>query len=105
MAWIYLLIAGLLEVVWATAMKQSQGFTKIVPTLVMAVTLVASFILLSIAMRTLPLGTAYMVWTGIGAIGAFVVGTTFLGEPLNAGRIIAACLIVAGMIVMKASDH
>ena len=104
MAWICLLVAGLLEVVWATAMKQSQGFTRPVPTLIMAVALVASFVLLSTAMRALPLGTAYMVWTGIGAIGAFVVGAACLGEPLNAARVIAAVLIVAGMVIMKTSD-
>ncbi len=101
MAWIYLLIAGLFEVVWAYFMKQSNGFTRLMPTLITFVTMFISFGLLSISMKTLPLGTAYAMWTGIGALGAFAVGIIVLGEPANAMRIGAAALIVAGLALMK----
>lgn len=103
MAWWYLLVAGVLEVVWAYTMKQSQGFTRLLPSVVTGVTMVASFGLLSLAMRTLPLGTAYTIWTGIGAVGAFVVGITVLGEQVNAPRVLAAVLIVSGLVLMKLS--
>ncbi|WP_043530107.1 DMT family transporter [Litchfieldella xinjiangensis] len=101
MAWLILGVAGVLEVVWAYAMKQSHGFTRFVPTAIMLVAMIGSFGLLSLAMRQLPLGTAYMVWTGIGAIGAFVVGVLWLGEAITPLRVIAALLIVAGIITMK----
>ena len=101
MAWIFLLVAGLLEIVWSFTMKLSQGFTRGTPTAITVLAMVASFALLSISMKTLPLGTAYTVWTGIGAIGAFVVGVVALGEPLTVGRILAAALIVAGLTIMK----
>ncbi len=104
MAWIVLLAAGALEVVWAYYMKQSGGFTRLLPTVITLVTMVASFLLLSIAMRTLPLGTAYTVWTGIGAVGAFAVGIVVLGEPAGALRTSAALLIVAGLVLMKLSS-
>lgn len=103
MAWIMLVVAGILEVVWAYAMKQSDGFTRLVPSLVTLVVMVASFALLSVSMRTIPLGTAYTVWTGIGAVGAFIVGVALLGEQLNATRILAAVLIVCGLVLMKLS--
>lgn len=104
MAWILLFAAGLLEVVWAFAMKQSSGFTRLTPTIVTLVAMIASFALLSVSMKTLPLGTAYTVWTGIGAVGAFVVGVMVLGEPLNAARVGAAALIVSGLVLMKVSS-
>lgn len=104
MAWFLLVVAGILEVVWAFFMKQSQGFTRLVPSLITLVTMVASFALLSISMRNLPLGTAYTVWTGIGAIGAFLVGLIVLGEPANATRLVGAALIVAGLVTMKLSS-
>lgn len=104
MAWILLFAAGLLEVVWALSMKQSNGFSRLTPTIVTLVAMIASFGLLSVAMKTLPLGTAYTVWTGIGAVGAFAVGVMVLGEPANAMRIGAAALIVAGLILMKVSS-
>jgi quaternary ammonium compound-resistance protein SugE len=100
-AWIYLLLAGLLEVVWAFAMKQSDGFTKLVPTTITAVALVSSMALLAMAMRSLPLGTAYTVWTGIGAVGALIVGVIALGEPLHALRATAAAMILGGLVLMK----
>jgi quaternary ammonium compound-resistance protein SugE len=104
MAWIMLFVAGVFEVVWAFAMKRSDGFTQPIPTLVMAVTMVASFVLLSLAMRSIPLGTAYTIWTGIGAVGAFVVGVAVLGEALTPLRVLAAVLIVAGLVLMKLSS-
>lgn len=104
MAWVYLTIAGVLEIVWAFSMKQSEGFTKLVPSLVTLVTMVASFALLSLSMKSLPLGTAYTIWTGIGAVGAFVVGIVVLGEQANAMRIGAAVLIVSGLVLMKLSS-
>lgn len=101
MAWILLLVAGLLEVVWAYTMKLSQGFTRPGASAVTLVAMIASFALLSVAMKSLPLGTAYTVWTGIGAVGAFAVGVLVLGEPANAGRVAAAVLIVSGLVLMK----
>ena len=105
MAWILLIIAGLLEIVWAFAMKQSQGFTRLVPSIVTLVTMGMSFALLSISMKTLPLGTAYTIWTGIGAVGAFLVGIAILGEQASLMRIIAALMIVGGLVVMKLSAN
>ncbi len=104
MAWLYLIIAGVLEVVWAYAMKQSHGFTRLVPSIITIVTMLGSFWLLAIAMRTIPLGTAYPVWTGIGAVGAFLAGVVLLAEPVNAMRIIAAVLIVSGLVLMKVAS-
>lgn len=101
MAWISLLVAGILEVVWAYSMKQSHGFTRLFPSVVTLVVMIASFALLAMAMRMLPLGTAYAVWTGIGAVGAFVVGIVALGEPLTPLRVLAAILIVSGILLMK----
>jgi quaternary ammonium compound-resistance protein SugE len=105
MSWIYLVFAGLLEVVWAYAMKQSNGFTRLTPSIITIVAMAASFGLLALAMRTLPLGTAYTIWTGIGAIGAFILGVIFLGEQLSGTRLLAAMLIVAGLILMKLSSN
>ncbi len=103
MAWIALFFAGLLEIVWAVSMKQSEGFSRLTPTLITVAGMIASFWLLAVAMRTLPLGTAYTIWTGIGAVGAFVVGIVFLGEQVSAMRIAAAVLIVSGLVLMKVS--
>lgn len=104
MAWIYLVIAGILEVVWSFFMKQSDGFTKLQPTLITFATMFVSFGLLSLSMRTLPLGTAYSIWTGIGAVGAFVAGVLLLGEQANPMRIMAAAMIVGGLVLMKLSS-
>ncbi|MGH6781402.1 MAG: DMT family transporter [Sphingomonadaceae bacterium] len=98
-----LVIAGILEIGWAYSMKVSEGFSKPLPTIITIVLMVASFGLLSYSMRTLPLGTAYTVWTGIGAVGAFLVGIIVLGEQLTLLRIIAAVLIVSGLVMMKLS--
>jgi quaternary ammonium compound-resistance protein SugE len=104
MAWVLLVVAGLLEVVWAFLMKQSAGFTRLWPSIGTLAFMIASFALLAVAMRTLPLGTSYVVWTGIGAVGAFVVGIVFLQEPAGLPRILAAALIVAGLALMKATS-
>lgn len=101
MAWAYLIVAGLLEVVWAYLMKESAGFTRLWPSVGTFTFMAASFGLLSLSMRTLPLGTAYVVWTGIGAVGAFLVGILVLGEPAGGLRLLAAALIVSGLILMK----
>ena len=101
MPWIILSLAGFFEIVWATAMKHSDGFSKPWPTAIMVVGMIASFWLLAVAMRQLPLGSAYMVWTGIGAVGSFVVGVVFLAEPLSAQRLAAAAMIVAGIVTMR----
>ena len=104
MAWVILIIAGLFEIVWAFAMKLSDGFTRLWPTAIMAAAMLLSFGLLAWSMRSLPLGTAYTIWTGIGAVGAFVVGILFLGESAGALRIFAAALIVSGLVLMKVSS-
>ena len=104
MPWIALAVAGLFEVVWATAMKQSQGFTRLWPSLVTLAAMLASFGLLAYAMRSQPLGTAYTIWTGIGAVGAFLVGITVLGDSATPARLLAAAMIVGGLILMKLSS-
>lgn len=104
MAWLFLFVAGLLEVVWAYSMKLSEGFSKPMPSLVTLVAMIFSFGLLSLAMRTLPLGTAYTIWTGIGAVGAFIVGIVILGEAVTPMRVLAAMLIVSGLVLMKVSS-
>src|SRR6185437_9194031 len=104
MAWIYLFFAGVFEVVWATTMKQSDGFTRLTPTLVTGVTMLISLGLLALALRSLPLGTAYAIWTGIGAIGAFIVGIVAFGEAATLFRIVSVSLIVAGLIGLKLSS-
>jgi len=91
-------------VLWAYSMKLSQGFTKLVPGTITVVAMIASVVLLSISMRSIPLGTAYGIWTGIGAVGAFLLGIIVLGEPLNPLRVTAAILIVAGLVLMKLSS-
>lgn len=102
-AWIILVAAGLLEVVWAFSMKQSEGFTRLWPSVATLGTMAVSFGLLSWAMRSLPLGTAYTVWTGIGAVGAFLVGIVLLGEAATPLRMAAAGLIVSGLVLMNLS--
>ncbi len=105
MAWISLLIAGLLEVGWAYSMKLSNGFSNLAASAATIVMMIASVGLLSLAMRSLPLGTAYTIWTGIGAVGSFVVGIMFLGEQISVVRVAAAALIVSGLVLMKLSSH
>ncbi len=104
MAWAILILAGVFEIIWAYSMKMSEGFTRLTPSVITVVFMILSVVLLSISMKTLPLGTAYTVWTGIGAIGSFLVGIFFLNEPIGAMRMIAAVLIVSGLLLMKISS-
>jgi quaternary ammonium compound-resistance protein SugE len=104
MAWIFLIFAGLFEIVWAYCMKMSEGFTKLTPSIITLFFMILSFGLLAYAMRTLPLGTAYTIWTGIGAVGSFLVGIFILGEPATAVRMLAAVLIISGLVLMKLSS-
>lgn len=101
MAWLLLVLAGLLEVVWAFTMKLSDGFSRIGYSAITLVAMMASFGLLSFSMKTLPLGTAYTIWTGIGALGAFAIGILALGESANPMRLLAALMIVSGLIMMN----
>ena len=104
MSWILLLIAGLLEVAWAAGLKTSEGFTRLGPSVFTVVTALGSFVLLAMAMRQLPLGTAYAVWTGIGAVGAFIFGIVIMGEALTVARVASAALILFGLIGLKLSS-
>ncbi|WP_246938963.1 quaternary ammonium compound efflux SMR transporter SugE [Bacillus pinisoli] len=104
MAWIYLLIAGISEVVWAIGLKFSQGFTKLVPTVITVVGMIISFYFLSLSLKTLPLGTAYAIWTGIGAVGAVIVGMILFNEPKQLLRIFFLVLILSGMIGLKVTS-
>lgn len=104
MAWMMLILAGIFEVVWAYSMKLSDGFSKLTPSIVTLFFMILSFALLAYAMRSLPLGTAYTIWTGIGAVGSFLVGIFILGEPASAMRMLAAVLIVSGLLLMKISS-
>lgn len=104
MAWAWLVVAGILEVGWAFAMKQSAGFTRLTPTVVTLILMAGSIAFLSLAMKALPLGTAYAVWTGIGALGAFAVGIAVLGEPANALRVASAAFILIGLVGLKVAS-
>ncbi|MDV2470511.1 quaternary ammonium compound efflux SMR transporter SugE [Acinetobacter chinensis] len=104
MAWVVLIFAGIFEIVWAYTMKMSEGFTKLTPSIITIFFMILSFGLLAYAMKTLPLGTAYTIWTGIGAIGSFLVGIFILGEPTSAMRMLAAVLIISGLVLMKLSS-
>jgi quaternary ammonium compound-resistance protein SugE len=101
MAWISLFVAGLLEIVWAYFMKSSHGFTRLWPSVATLGFMAVSFALLSYSMKTLPMGTAYVMWTGIGAVGAFIVGVVLLGEQINPLRILAAVLVVSGLVLFR----
>ena len=101
MSWFLLLIAGLLEVAWAGGLKISDGFTRLLPSVFTIFCALSSFGLLAVAMKELPLGTAYAVWTGIGALGAFILGITIMGEAVTAARLISASMILIGLIGLK----
>lgn len=101
MAWILLVVAGLLEVAWAIGLKYTQGFSRLVPSVFTVVAMIGSVWLLALAVRSLPLGTAYAIWTGIGALGAFVLGIFLFGESASAARIASASLILAGLVGLK----
>lgn len=101
MAWIWLLFAAACEIIWAIGLKQTEGFSKLWPSIYTVVFMLLSFALLSQAMKSLPVGTAYAVWTGIGAVGTAVLGILLFGEPRNAGRIISLTLVIVGIIGLK----
>lgn len=101
MPWIILVLAGLFEIGWAIGLKYTEGFTKLWPTVGTVAAMVISLSLLGIAMKSLPVGTAYAVWVGVGAVGTAILGIALLGEPANAGRMISLGLIVAGIIGLK----
>ncbi|MGE4799540.1 quaternary ammonium compound efflux SMR transporter SugE [Yersinia hibernica] len=101
MAWIILVIAGLLEVIWAIGLKYSHGFTRLTPSVVTLIAMAASVFLLAYAMKTLPAGTAYAVWTGIGAVGTAILGIMLLGESASLARVCSLGLILAGIIGLK----
>ena len=103
MAWIYLFLAGGLEVFWATFLKLSEGFTRMGYSALTVAGMLASFSLLSQAMKTLPLGTAYAVWTGIGALGSLIVGIAVFREPATVPRLLFAALLLAGIVGLKAT--
>ena len=101
MAWLYLLIAGLLEVGWAIGLKYTEGFTRLMPTVLTVAAMVLSIAMLGIALRTLPVGTAYAVWTGIGAVGTAMLGIYLFGDPATAIRLACIGLIVVGIVGLK----
>ncbi|GGD34052.1 quaternary ammonium compound efflux SMR transporter SugE [Pseudoxanthomonas indica] len=101
MAWVYLVLAGVLEVVWAVGLKYSEGFSKLWPSVITLVATVASFWLLALALKHLPLGTGYAIWVGIGAVGTAVLGMLIFKEPATVARLMCIGLIVAGIIGLK----
>ena len=101
MSWTILLLAGLFEIGWAIGLKYTEGFTRLWPTLGTIAAMAISLSLLGIAMKSLPVGTAYAVWVGVGAVGTAILGIVLLGEPANAGRLLSLGLIVAGIIGLK----
>lgn len=103
MAWVYLFLAGGLEVFWATCLKLSDGFTRLGWSALTVAGMLASFVLLSQAVKTLPLGTAYAIWTGIGALGALIVGIVLFREPAGALRLVFAALLLTGIVGLKAT--
>ncbi|AIK95232.1 quaternary ammonium compound efflux SMR transporter SugE [Salmonella enterica] len=105
MSWIILLIAGLLEVVWSVGLKYTHSFSRLTPSIITITAMVISMALLSWAMKTLPVGTAYAIWTGIGAVGAAITGILLLGESASPARLLSLGLIVAGIIGLKLSAH
>ncbi|NJS40454.1 MAG: quaternary ammonium compound efflux SMR transporter SugE [Rhodobacteraceae bacterium] len=101
MAWILLIIAGLFEVVWAIGLKYTEGFTRLWPSVATVTAMGLSVLLLGIAMKTLPVGTAYAVWVGVGAVGTALLGMVLFGEPATVGRLVSLMLIVAGIVGLK----
>lgn len=101
MAWVILVLAGLFEVGWAVGLKYTEGFTRLWPSVATVLSMVISLTLLGVALRQLPLGTAYAVWTGIGAVGTILMGIALFDEPASAGRLACAGLIIAGMVGLK----
>ena len=104
MAWVLLVVAGVFEVGWAIGLKYTHGFTKLAPTILTAASMIVSLGLLGIAMKSLPVGTAYAVWVGVGAVGTVILGIMLLDEPATAGRIASIALIVLGIVGLKLSS-
>lgn len=101
MSWLYLLLAGLLEIVWAVMLKYTEGFTRLTPSIITVTTMIVSFYFLANAAKELPIGTAYAIWAGIGAVGTALVGIFVLGEPANVMKIVSLLLVVAGIMGLK----
>ena len=101
MAWTYLVLAGLLEIVWAIGLKYAEGFTRLIPSVITITAMVVSIWFLALALRTIPVGTGYAVWTGIGAVGTAILGIVLFSEPANAARLACIGLIVAGILGLK----
>jgi quaternary ammonium compound-resistance protein SugE len=101
MAWLYLTVAGVLEIVWAIGLKYTEGFTRLVPSVITIVAMIASVWFLAVALRTIPVGTGYAVWTGIGAVGTAILGIILFNEPAHAARVACIGLIVAGIVGLK----
>ncbi len=104
MNWLFLIIAGLLEIAWAVGLKYTEGWTRLVPSLITAALMVASFYFLSLALKTLPIGTAYAIWTGIGTVGAAIIGIILFDEPRDLVRVLCIFLIIAGIAGLKLSS-
>jgi quaternary ammonium compound-resistance protein SugE len=101
MSWLYLAVAGVLEIIWAIGLKYTQGFTRLVPSVITAVAMIASVGFLALALRTIPVGTGYAVWTGIGAVGTAVLGIVLFAEPATTARLLCIGVIVAGIVGLK----
>jgi quaternary ammonium compound-resistance protein SugE len=101
MAWFYLFIAGLFEIGWAIGLKYTDGFTRPLPSLLTLLSMIISFALLGLALKTLPVGTAYAVWTGIGAVGTALLGIWLMGDAMNAARLVSIAVIVSGILGLK----
>jgi len=101
MAWVFLFIAALFEISWATGLKYTHGFTKLWPSVLTITAVVTSLVLLALAVRSIPVGTGYAIWTGIGAAGTATLGMILFGEPVSAGRLFFLCMIVGGVIGLK----
>lgn len=101
MEWFYLVVAGIFEVAWAIELKYSQGFTELTPSILTIIGMIASFYFLSLSLKSLPIGTAYAIWTGIGTVGTVILGSVLFKEPLDIVRIICIALIVSGIIGIK----
>lgn len=104
MAWVILILAGIFEIIWASGLKYTDGFTKSVPSIITVVAMIVSFWLLSLAMRTLPLGTSYAIWTGIGTIGTVIFGIIWLGEAVSMAKLLFIAFILIGMIGLKVTS-
>ncbi len=105
MAWLYLILEGIFEIFWAVGLKYTEGFTKLYPSLMTVSAMIISFLLLSQSLKVLPIGTAYAIWTGIGAVGTVIYGIYFLGEPTTLIRIACLALILIAIVGLKLTNH